>query len=243
ITDAHIIYTLTSMLSEKKETSVDKALAHLEIWKKIDSELFLLIVGLIQAAKPPDKYMKRLENFLYPSTRTVEYIEAGYVVLTWRRELNRSLFWLMPDASLPQHPIYDFGTLPREGLPIIVLYDPSQYQNVKFAHDMIELEFPRRMEGIVDEKMLEKYLPPMASKWKQVKSVLPGKLQGGLIFRAKRPPASQNVNLVVGIKQMSHNLFNDEQVKIVMELLAKSVQPHPKPADATKPSGEPAGQT
>ncbi len=236
ITPKQIIHNLSKFLMEKKESGIDKALAHLEIWKKVNSDLYLLIVGLIRDAQPDEKYMKRLERFLYPSTRTVGYLDAGYADLTWRGELNRSLFWLLPDEGIPRHPDYDFSGLPDEGLPVITIYDASQYQNAKYAHDMIEIEFPKRVEQrIIKDNMLEIYFPFMGSKWKRAKSVLPRELESNVIFRAKRPHQANNAAILFAAKQLSHDLFHEEQMKIIAELLSKT-DAHRR--DASKPGSK-----
>ncbi|MFA5105867.1 MAG: HD domain-containing protein [Candidatus Micrarchaeia archaeon] len=236
ISDVHILNTLSSLLMEKKTSSVDKALAHIEIWKKVNSDLYLLIVGLIKDANPPEKYLKRLEGFLYPSTRTVGYLDAGYADLTWRGELNRSLFWLLPDEGIPKHPDYDFGDLPDQGFPVITIYDPSQYQNAKYAHDTIEIEIPMRaVERVEAEGMLDAYFPFMGSKWKRAKSVLPSGLECSAIYRAKRQSPSDNALFLYAVKQLSHDLFYAEQQKIIMELLGKSNYNIAKSLSAKKP--------
>jgi len=178
--------------AEKTRNSVvSKALEHVEIWKKLNRNVFELMFMLITDNAPAmakteieNGILSNIEQLKGKSLRQKNREIEKLVVINWRGDVNLSLLSDLPDS----------------GSPVITVYFPRHLQ----PENELEIEFPAGAGGAeyIRAKLRAK-LPWMA--FEQVQSKLPPELVCTTIFKTKIPEDERHDEFLAKLHQLAEH--------------------------------------
>ncbi|MCX8197952.1 MAG: hypothetical protein N3F07_02030 [Candidatus Micrarchaeota archaeon] len=171
-----------------KQSTVQKALYHVDIWRKFNREFFELMFALIKdnaPRKPRGKadaeIIRRIEYLSHPSMRQIQKEKYGLVIVNPRKSLDLSLF----------------SDLPNSGSPVITVYMPRHLD----AEEIIEVEFPESFGSPQDVlSRVQKEIPWM--KFEKSESALPSGLVCTTILKTGMPPAERQEEFIDSLRRL-----------------------------------------
>ncbi|MFA6214156.1 MAG: hypothetical protein WC717_02660 [Candidatus Micrarchaeia archaeon] len=170
---------------EFKQSTIEKAIKHVKLWRKINRQFFELMLELIKGVGLDGLEEKVKHDLEAPSLAQIAMESAGCTFVNWRGEIAYSLILSLPNADSP----------------VLIIYKPEAMQEINY----IEVEFPECVGGTEEAaRYLRRHLGWMAFEEEQ--SRLPENLRNTAIFRTRIVPPEERERFVDGIERIGREI-------------------------------------